>query len=108
MHATQDKDYEARAGRAREDMILYRRCALRGHLGYHVVADDLACGVGSMDVLGSSYFGSSYPQLQAAYDICEYRFGAFETSSFSGYYPMQSEASYGSDFTVGIFGWIPP
>ena len=55
-----------------------------------------------MDVSeSSSHYGSYY--LQPSYD--PYGYGAFETSSSSGYYPMQSGASYGSDFATDIFGW---
>jgi hypothetical protein len=68
-------------------------------------ADDLARGVGSIDVSGSSsYYGSYHPQ--AAYD--PYGHGASETSATSGYYPTQPGASYGYDFATGIFGWAPP
>ncbi|KAG1354377.1 hypothetical protein COCNU_07G004890 [Cocos nucifera] len=60
-----------------------------------------------MDVFGSSsYSGSYHPQV--AYDPYGYGYDASETSSSSGYYTMQSGASYGSDFTAGIFGWAPP
>ena len=72
---------------------------------HDAVADDLARGVGSMDVSGSSsHYGSYY--LQPPYD--PYAYGVSEASSSSGYYPMQSGASYGLDFATGIFGWAPP
>ena len=61
-----------------------------------------------MDVLGSSsYSGSYYPQAPAAYDLYGHGYGTSETSSSSGYYPIQPGASYGSDFAAGIFGWAP-
>ena len=64
-HVTQDTDHGARAGPARRDTIPYRRRAPRDRSA----ADDLARGVGSMDVSGSSsYSGSYYPQAPAAYD----------------------------------------
>ena len=49
-----------------------------------------------------------YPQPQVAYDSYGYEYGyrVSEISS-SGYYPMQSRVSYGSEFAAGIFGWGP-
>ena len=102
-HATQDTDHGVPSDRPRGDTIPYRRRAPRGRSG-HDTAADLARGVGSLDVSGSSsYSGSSYPQLPAAsgpYDP----YGASETSASSGYYPG---ASYASDFVAGIFGFPP-
>ncbi|EHA8587795.1 hypothetical protein COCNU_scaffold003255G000010 [Cocos nucifera] len=47
------------------------------------------------------------PNSQVAYDPYGYGYDASETSSFNGYYHMQSGASYGLDFVAGIFGWAP-
>ena len=103
-HVTQDRDHGGRVGKDRGEPISYRRRAPRSRPAHDAATDDLARGVGSMDVFGSSsHYGSYYPQ--PPYD--PYAYGASEASSSSGYYLMQPGVSYGSDFATDIFGWAP-